>query len=62
MSQHLSEPVRREIFSALVDAQDQEMPVAESRREIARRFGVTDEKLREIEREGLENDRPPLED
>jgi hypothetical protein len=62
MSHDLSEPVRREIFSALVDAQDQEMPVAESRREIARRFGVTDEKLREIEREGLENDWPPLED
>ena len=29
-------PVRREIFAALVEAQDQEMPVAESRREIAR--------------------------
>jgi hypothetical protein len=62
MSDHLSEPVRREIFSALVDAQDQEMPVAESRCEIARRFGVTDEELREIEREGLENDWPPFED
>jgi hypothetical protein len=62
MSQHLSEPVRREIFSALVDAQDQEMPVAESRREIARRFGITDEDLREIEREGLDNDWPPFED
>jgi hypothetical protein len=62
MSHQLSEPVRREIFSALVDAQDQEMPVAESRREIARRFGITEEELREIEREGLDNDWPPFED
>jgi hypothetical protein len=29
-----------EIFSALVEGQDQEMPVAESRREIAHRFGI----------------------
>ena len=43
MAHNLSEPVRKEIFSALVEAQDQEMPVAESRREIARRFGISDE-------------------
>ena len=34
MSHDLSEPVRKEIFSALVEVQDQEMPVAESHREI----------------------------
>jgi hypothetical protein len=38
------------------------MPVAESRREIVRRFGISDEVLRAIEREGLDNDWPPLED
>jgi hypothetical protein len=62
MAPNLSELVRKEIFSALVDAQDQEMPVAESRREIARRFDISDEELRAIEREGLDNDWPPLED
>ena len=62
MAHNLPEPVRKEIFSALVEAQDQEMPVAESRREIARRFGISDEVLRAIEREGLDNDWPPLED
>lgn len=61
MAPHLPEPVRREIFAALVEAQDQEMPVAESRREIASRFGITDELLRSIEREGLDNDWPPFE-
>jgi hypothetical protein len=62
MAHNLSEPVRKEIFSALVEAQDQEMPVAESKRAIARRFGISDEVLRAIEREGLDNDWPPLED
>ena len=62
MEHNLSEPVRKEIFSALVEAQDQEMPVAESRREIARRFGISDEVLRAIEREGLDSGWPPFED
>ena len=62
MEHNLSEPVRKEIFSALVEAQDQGMPIAESRREIVRRFGISDDVLRAIEREGLDNDWPPLED
>ena len=62
MAPNLSNPVRKEIFSALVEAQDQDMPVAESRREIARRFGISNEMLRAIEREGLDNDWPPFED
>jgi hypothetical protein len=62
MADNLPEAVRKEIFSALVEAQDQEMPVAESRREIARRFGISDEVLRAIEREGLDNGWPPFED
>ena len=62
MEHNLSEPVRKEIFSALVQAQDQEMPVAESRREIARRFGISDDVLRAIEREGLDSDWPPFEE
>jgi hypothetical protein len=58
----MSEPVRKEIFSALVEAQDQDMPLAESQREIACRFGISDEVLRAIEREGMDNDWPPFED
>ena len=61
MEHNLSEPVRKEIFSALVEAQDQEMSVTESHREIARRFGISDEVLRTIEREGLDNNWPPFE-
>jgi hypothetical protein len=57
---HASEERRREIFLALVEAQDQEMPVDLSRKTIAERFGISDEALQQIEREGLDNDWPPL--
>ena len=57
---HVSEERRREIFMALVEAQDQEMPVAQSREAIAERFGISAETLQQIEREGLDNDWPPL--
>ncbi|HEV3119490.1 MAG TPA: hypothetical protein VGY58_20705 [Gemmataceae bacterium] len=60
MPDHLPESLRKEIFSALVDAQDHEMPVAESRREIVRRFGISEQDVRDIEREGLDNNWPPL--
>ena len=58
--QHLGEPQRKEIFLALVDAQDKKMSVAGSRKEVAKRFGLSDRQVRVIEREGLENDWPPL--
>ena len=50
----LSEPQRKEIFLALVDAQDHDMAVAQSRKAIAERFGVSESQLRAIEREGLD--------
>jgi len=50
------EPICKEILSGLVEAQDQEMPVAESRREITCCFGISDEVLRAIERECLDKD------
>jgi predicted Zn-dependent protease with MMP-like domain len=62
MPDRLSEALRKEIFAALVEAQDQEMRVAESRHEIARRYGISEDDLREIERQGLDNDWPPFED
>jgi hypothetical protein len=56
----LSEDRRKEIFLALVDAQDQEMSVLLSRKLIAQRFGVDESQIRLIEREGLERQWPPL--
>jgi hypothetical protein len=56
----LPEPRRREIFLALVEAQDQEMTVAQSRKVIGERFGLTDRQLKQIEQEGLDQEWPPL--
>lgn len=60
--ENLPEPRRKEIFQALVEAQDQnpEMSVAQSRKLIADRFGVNDGQIRQIEREGIEHQWPPL--
>jgi hypothetical protein len=52
---------RKEIFLALVDAQDHEMSPAESRKVVATRFDVSEDQVRQIEREGLDNGWPPLE-
>lgn len=51
---------RKEAFLALVTAQDAEMSVAQSRKEIAQRFGITEAEVVRIEREGLDNNWPPL--
>jgi hypothetical protein len=56
----LPEDRRKEIFRTLVEAQDQEMSVAESRKLVAQQFGVTEADVRQIEREGLEGLWPPL--
>jgi hypothetical protein len=56
----LSEDRRKEIFLALVDAQDHEMGVAHSRRLVAQRFAVSESQVREIEREGMDRQWPPL--
>ena len=55
-----SDSRRKEVFLALVTAQDGEMPVAQSRQEIAQRFGITEAEVVRIEREGLDNNWPPL--
>jgi hypothetical protein len=49
-----------EIFMALVEAQDQEMSVAQSRKVIGERFHISESQLRQIEDEGLERQWPPL--
>jgi hypothetical protein len=57
----LSEDNRKEIFLALVDAQDHKMDVAQSRRLVGQRFGISEGQVRQIEREGLQRQWPPLE-
>jgi len=59
-SEQGSESRRKEVFLALVTAQDQEMSVERSRRELAQRFGITEAEVVRIEREGLDNNWPPL--
>jgi DNA-directed RNA polymerase sigma subunit (sigma70/sigma32) len=59
-AEQLSEARRKEIFLALVDAQDHELGVAQSRTLIAERFGLSEEQVRQIEREGLNSQWPPL--
>jgi DNA-directed RNA polymerase sigma subunit (sigma70/sigma32) len=51
---------RREMFLALVEAQDRDMTVTQSRQAIAERFGVSEQRVRQIEREGLDANWPPL--
>jgi hypothetical protein len=57
---HPPETIRREIFQALVEAQDQAMPVPQSRQLVAERFGDSINRVREIERQGLDKGWPPL--
>jgi hypothetical protein len=52
---------RMEIFQALVELQDrQAMPVPRSRIVIAKRFGVSQQTVLQIEEEGLAGNWPPL--
>ena len=56
----LPEERRKEVFAALVEAQDQEMSVSQSRLLVGQRFGLTDAQIRQIEREGMDQQWPPL--
>jgi hypothetical protein len=58
--EQLSEDRRKEVFLALVDAQDHEINVAQSRTLVAKHFGVSESVIRQIEREGIELQWPPL--
>jgi hypothetical protein len=60
-NQELTEDRRKEIFHALVDAQDHGTDVADSRKLVVQRFGVSEGQVRQIEREGMDNQWPPLE-
>ncbi|MBX7102488.1 MAG: hypothetical protein K1X57_00300 [Gemmataceae bacterium] len=51
---------RKEIFSALVIAQDERMGVSESKQHVIRNFKISDVQLRQIEEEGIDKEWPPL--
>ena len=59
-SDQLPEPQRREIFLALVQAQDRGISVADSRQQTAKQFGISMDAVVRIEREGMDNEWPPL--
>ena len=51
---------RQLIFKALIESQDGGMSVPQSRTDVSRTFGITVDQVKEIEREGLEEQWPPL--
>jgi hypothetical protein len=51
---------RREVFAALVEAQDRGLSVHQSKQDVAAMFGVTWHTVEQIEREGMDKDWPPL--
>jgi hypothetical protein len=57
---NLTEERRKEIFMALVAAQDQEMSVVQSRTLMTERFRISEDQVRQIEREGMDQQWPPL--
>ena len=64
--EQVPEPLRKEIFQALVEAQEQmeaqeqKVDVVRSRKLVAERFSINDNQVRQIEREGIEKQWPPL--
>ena len=51
---------RQTIFQALVNAQDEGQTVAASRAAVAQRFSLTEDEIKDIEKEGLAKQWPPL--
>jgi hypothetical protein len=54
------EAVRKAVFAALVEAQDEGITPATSRLKVALAFGVSVELAAQIEQEGIEKEWPPL--
>ena len=51
---------RQEIFEDLVRTQDAGLPVARSRQMVSEKHDISEQQLRAIEDEGLDNEWPPL--
>jgi hypothetical protein len=62
MSDTLPIERRREVFLALVAAQDGGLGVLASREKVANEQGISARDLLKIEKEGLQNQWPPLEE
>jgi hypothetical protein len=60
MSKRLNTAQRKEIFLSLVETQDNVQNVRKSYDVVTERFDISEEQLREIEEEGLDNEWPPL--
>jgi hypothetical protein len=60
MTEELAEDRRKEIFLAIVEAQDQTMDVKQSHKLVIERYGINESQIRLIEREGLDHNWPPL--
>lgn len=52
--------LRREAFAELVEAQDEGVPVAEAREQVALELGIDEAAVLAIEEEGIDNNWPPL--
>jgi hypothetical protein len=50
----------KDVYRALVEAQDWQLSVLQSRAWVAEQFGLTERELRQIEREGMGKGWPPL--
>jgi hypothetical protein len=59
---HIPLDRRREMFQALVEAQDGGVSGPDSLRYVAEKFGTTEAEVRRVEREGLDEQWPPLDD
>jgi hypothetical protein len=59
-SEPMTDDRKKEIFAALVATQDKGVGVAQSRTEVAGKFGITRAQVAEIEREGMDHEWPPL--
>ena len=60
MTKRLTVQERKAIFRALVTAQDEIHNVRESYEKVAGHYEISEEQLRLIEDEGVENEWPPL--
>jgi hypothetical protein len=58
--EEVAENRRKAIFRALVHAQDKKVGVIQSRKLVAKCFGLTEGQVRRIEEEGLDCEWPPL--
>ena len=59
-SKRLNTQQRKEIFHALVASQDELHSVRKSYETVTEQFDISEEQLKEIEDEGVENEWPPL--